>query len=172
MLNRLFGSRRISPEVRPAVLDYLKKEVALNALQDDEAGRYNQVLTRHGAGNAPRSEAAKEVADAAARMAVTNRSLVAQHLQLGSVPDEAGPCYVAWHSTYLILADWAEAAAAACRGLADGAMPILGRVHLLLQEEERQRRRAVKAEGALMKRIRLTAEEMRQVIATAEHRAD
>ena len=164
MLRGLFGSKRMSTEVREAVIDYLKKETGLNALQDDEAGRYNATLTAHGAGLASGSDAARAVAAAASRMAETNRALVNQHSALGPIPDEAGACYVGWHLTYLALAEWAEAAAAAYQSLADGGTPFTGRVQQLLQEEEQKRQRAMKAEAALCKRIKLTAEELRQVI--------
>lgn len=162
MLRNLFGSTR--PEERQAILDYLKREIALNAVQDDEAGRYNQALTMHGGGLALGSDAARAVAAAAATMAAANRGLIDQHSQLGPVPDDAGPCYMAWHLTYLALSAWADSAAAAYEGIAKGASPLVGRVQQLLQEEERLRKRAMKEQSALMRRIKLTAEEARQLM--------
>ena len=161
MLRGLFGSRSLTPDKRQQILGYLAMEHQLHALQDDEAGRYNQALTMHGAGLAPGSEAVRAVAVAASRMAVVNGDLVQRHSNIGPIPDEAAASYMAWHLEYLALAEWSEAAAAAYQGIAEGATPFMWRVQQLLQDEERQRKRAMKEETALMKRVKLTAEEAR-----------
>jgi hypothetical protein len=165
MLRRLFGPNSLPPETRTQVLAYLKREIDLNGRQDDEAGRFNQVMTMHGSGLLPGSDSAKAVAAAASTMAKVDREIVAQHSQISPIPDEAGPCYMAWHATYSALADWADMAAAVYIGTAEGSLPSIARAQQLLVEEERRRKEALKQQGALMKRIKLTAEEGRQLFA-------
>jgi len=164
VLRRIFGSSDVSPETRERIIAYFQALHGLNARQDDEAAHYNDALVMHGAGIAPGSDASRVVAEAAARMAATNRTLLKEHGDWGPIPDEAGTCYMTWHSTYLALVAWSDAAAAAYRSISEGGTPIVGRVGQLLQEEERWKDKALKTEGALMKRIKLTADEARRLL--------
>ena len=94
MLERLFARRTsVTPEERETIITYLVAEWQLRAVQDDEAGEYNAILTKYGAGLSPNSEASKAVAAAAERMAEVNRQLVQNHRELSPVLDAAGKCY-------------------------------------------------------------------------------
>lgn len=169
MLRRLFGlGPSISPQTRAEVLRYLADLWRLRALQDDEAGHYNDALVKHGATLAAGSESAKVIAEAARKMDAVNQDLVNQHTALGPIPAEAGQCYFAWHTSWLALAEWSSAAAAAYEALATGNFPVVERVTHLLTNEQRVRKQAEAAEAKLMKSLRLTAEEARMLMRQGE----
>jgi len=170
LVRRLFGGADLSPDRRRDVIRYVQAEWTLRAVQDDEAGRYNEVLTVHGTMLAPGNESARIVADAAKKMSEVNQSLVQRHSELGPVPDEAGQCYFLWHGVYLALAEWSSAAAAAYEAMTTGGTPSVGRVEHLLSNEERARKQAESAEAKLLKSIRMTAEEARTLMRQAEGR--
>ena len=89
---RLLGGRIAAGE-RATVLNYWVEEQTLKALQDAEAGRYNDVLTKYGGSIAPGSAFPDEVVSASRRMAQVNADLRRRHGARIAVPDEAGPCY-------------------------------------------------------------------------------
>lgn len=163
MLRRIF-SNPIDSATREQVINLLIAEWRLAAIQDAEGARFNELMVQHGSGLSPGSESARIVASAARQMSGVYKTLVDEHGRIGPVPNEAGRVYYAWHVTYLALWQWAAEAAAAYTGLAEGNMPAFFRVQLLLAEQEKQQKKAFKEESKLMKSIRLTAEEVRQIM--------
>lgn len=170
-IGRLFGSEPVTPEDREASLHFLVQLNALRALQDDEAGRFNGVLAKYGASLTPGDDALRQVAAAARRMSVVNSELEHRHRGLSPIPDVAGSCHAAWWTAWILLQQWSSRAAAAYEGMYEGANPPLSDIQQLLVEHERVRQAAVKEEGKLLKRLRVTFDEARQLIQDGERLA-
>ncbi len=159
-IERIFGGG-IPPERRDAILAYLTQEWKLQGIQDAEGGLYNDVLTKYGGGATAGSEGMSEIVSAAKRQAEAYASLSRQHTALGPVPDEAGACYLRWEHTYLTLAEWASAMAAAYEGFNSGATPHEGRLQELQRAEQKAERDAHKEDVKLLKRIGAKVEDVR-----------
>ena len=161
-IQRIFGSG-IPTERREAVLAYLVQEWKLQDLQDAEAGRYNDILTKYGGDAAPRSEGLNEIASAAQRQSQLCEELLRLHRAL-PVPEEAGACYIRWEQAYLTLAEWTSAAAAAYEGLNAGATPHAGRVEELRRTVQKTESDAGKETRQLLRRIGVTIEDLRRLM--------
>lgn len=162
-IERIFGGG-IPSERREAILAYLTEEWKLQGIQDAEGGRYNEVLTKYGGGATAGSEGMSEIVSAAKRQAEAYASLSRQHTALSPVPDEAGPCYLRWEHTYLTLAEWASAMAAAYEGFNAGATPHEGRLQELQRTQQKTERDAHKEDFKLLKRIGAKAEDVRRLM--------
>lgn len=162
-IERIFGGG-IPSERREEILAYLTEEWKLQGNQDAEGGRYNDVLTKYGGGATAGSEGMSEIVSAAKRQAEAYASLSRQHTTLGPVPDEAGACYLRWEHTYLTLAEWASAMAAAYEGFNAGATPHEGRLQELQRAQEKAERDAHKEDFKLLKRIGAKVEDVRRLM--------
>lgn len=162
-IERIFGGG-IPPERREELFAYLAEEWKLQALQDTEGGLYNNVLTKYGGGATAGSEGMSEIVSAAKRQAEAYVSLSRRHTELGPVPDEVGACYLRWEHTYLTLAEWASAMAAAYEGFNTGATPHTGRLQELQRAEQKAERDARKEEVKLLKRIGAKVEDVRRLM--------
>ena len=169
-LRRLFGGR-VSPEQREGVLAFMAEEWKLQSLQDAEAARHNDVLTKYGGSATPDSSALAEIIPSARRQSQVYADLRQRHTKLGPVPDEAGACYFKWASTYLALEEWASATLAWFEGTEAGATPHTGRVEQLLLAEQRAEREARREEAKLLKRLGTSAEDVRRLIQKSEAEA-
>ncbi len=171
-LDGLFGNR-ISAEERERVITYLTAEWTLRAFQDEVGGEYNAVMMEWGGKIGSDPQAAEVAARAAAIMIAQYRRVVHGHVDLKPIPDVAGECYFAWHSTYLALTAWAEAVFAMFDALTRDTTTQTTewagrRTTNLLRDEEMAREGATKAEGRLLKRIRATPEEVRSIMSESE----
>ena len=162
-IERIFGGG-IPSERREAILAYLTEEWKLQGIQDAEGSRYNDVLTKYGGGATAGSEGMSEIVSAAKRQAEAYASLSRRHTALGPVPDEAGACYFRWEHTYLALAEWASAMAAAYEGFSAGATPHAGRLQELQRAEQKAERNARKEEVKLLNRIGAKVEDVRRLM--------
>ncbi len=164
---RLFGGR-VSPEQREGVLAFMAEEWKLQSLQDAEAARHNDVLTKYGGSATPDSSALAEIIPSARRQSQVYADLRQRHTKLGPVSDEAGACYFKWESTYLALEEWASATLAWFEGIEAGATPHTGRVEQLLLAEQRAEREARREEVKLLKRLGASAEDVRRLMQESE----
>ncbi len=170
-IERLFGGG-ITPEQREVVLAFMAEEWEIQSLQDAEAARHNDVLTKYGGAATLDSSALAEIIPSARRMSQVYADLHQRHTNLGPVPDEAGACYFKWESTYLALEEWASATLAWFEGTEAGATPHTGRVEQLLLAEQRAEGEARREEAKLLKRLGASAEDMRRLMQApneAEH---
>lgn len=171
-LNRLFGGApSVSPEDRGAALAYLIRLNALRAIQDDTARQYNGVMAKGGVWTDPAGENVREVAAAAEHQSKVYANLVVRHRESGPIPDVAGKCYFAWCQAWILLDQWASLSAASTQGMLQGATPPVSRIQQLLVGEANARGAAGKEEGKLLKALRVTAEEARQLIEEGERMA-
>ncbi len=170
-IERIFGGG-IPPERREVVLAYLADEWKLQALQDAEGGRHNEILTKYGGSVTPGSSALTEVLSSAGRQSQVYADLRQRHTELGPVPDEVGACYFKWHGTYLALEEWALATLAAFEGLEAGETPHAGRIEQLLATEQTAERDARKEEAKLHKRLGLSVEDLRRLWQESEAAAE
>ncbi len=172
VLDWLFGSR-ISAEERERVITYLTAEWTLRAFQDEVGGEFNAVMTKWGGKIGSDPQAAEAAARAATIMIAQYQRIVHGHTDLKPIPEVAGECYFAWHSTYLALTAWAEALFAMFDSLAKDSSAKTHewaglRTNDLLRNEEEVREGATKAEARLLKRIRATPEEVRSIMSESE----
>ena len=169
-LRRLFGGR-VSPEQREEVLAFMADAWKIQSLQDAEAARHNDVLTKYGGSATLDSSALAEIIPSARRQSEVYADLRQWHTKLGPVPDEAGACYFKWESTYLALEEWASATLAWFEGTEAGATPHTERVEQSHLAEQRAEREARGEEAKLLKRLGASAEDIRRLIQESEAEA-
>lgn len=155
-----------------AVLAYLAKEWRLKALQDLEAERYNNAVTKYGGAMIPGSAGLAELLSAARRLSQVADELVRRHSDLQPVPDEAGSMYFAWALVYSGYQEWATATALALEGYEVGAVPHTMRVQQLFGQMEGVRKKAEQEEGKLLRRLRPSAEDARRRLKEAKDAAE
>lgn len=172
-LNRLFGRNEVTPSDRDAALSYLVQLNTFRALQDDEAAKYNGCLAKYGSTLMPGSDGLRQVVVTARRMAEVNSDIVRRYRAVSPIPDAAGRCFAGWYQSFILLEQWATLAAAAYEGMYDGNAPFLAgsKAERLLVEEAKARKRAIIEEGNLLRSLRVTAEEARQLIERGERAA-
>jgi hypothetical protein len=167
LLERLFGKPRLPAEKREAILAYLKQEALFTAKQDEVGDMFNRAITIWEPCGPDDASANEAIAAAAAQTAAAYRDAVTEHSNIVGIPDEAGPSYMTWHSADLALAQWAEAASAVYAGIVYAG--ILDQVTQgmlakhLLAEAERLVGLAHKEQLRLMKSIKMTAVELREL---------
>jgi hypothetical protein len=144
------------------VLVYLKQEGRLAKKQDDAGREFDRVMMMHGASIAPGNTSAEAVSTAATKLTAAYDEVLVEHSQV-TVPDAAGACYMTWHAVDRALVEWARAVEAAYAAIAGGLPPVMAKAKSLLLEVERLKGLTHKEQLKLMKRIRITPDEARQV---------
>jgi len=171
-LARLLGlEAKIPFEEQEGVWAYLAKEWRLAALQDLEAERYNNAATKYGGAIIPGSAGLAELLSAGGRLSQAADELVQRHSELQPVPDEAGSVYFAWEVVYRSYQEWASAVAVTLEGYEAGTMPNTMRVQQLFGQMERARKKAEQEEGKLLRRLSLSAEDVRRRLKEAQDAA-
>jgi hypothetical protein len=167
LLERLFGKPRLSAEKRKAILAYLKQEALLTAKREEVGGMFNRAMTIWEPCGPDDASANEAIAAAAAQTAAAYRDVVTEHSNIVGIPDEAGVSYMTWHSADVALTEWAEAASAVYAGIAyagiGGVTQGMMRAKHLLAETERFVGLAHKEQLRLMKSIKMTADELREL---------
>jgi len=176
LFRRLLATLRpqapIPSDIREVILVYLAKELQLREFQSLEAERHNIAGVKYLGPGASGSPELSELVSASRRLSQAAGELVARHSQLGPVPDEASQFYFAWHTTYLAYQQWASALASACEAYRAGFTPNFGIVQQLQAAEQKARQRALKEEGKLFNRLKLTGEQLRQLMVEARAAAE
>jgi hypothetical protein len=162
MLERFFGAPKLSAAERESVLAYLKQEGRLAGKQNDAGQECDRVMMMHGASIAPGNASAEAVWAAFTKLVAAYNEVLVEHAQV-KVPDAAGPYYVTWHAVDRAFVEWARAAEAAYAAIVGGLPPVMAKAKSLLLEVERLKSVSQKEQLKLMKRIRITADEYRQV---------
>jgi hypothetical protein len=167
LLERLFRKPRLSAEKREAILAYLKREALLTAKRDEVGDMFNRAMAIWAPCGPDDASANEAMAAAALQTAAAFRDAVTEHSNIVGIPDEAGACYMTWHSTDLALSRWAEAASAVYAGVVhagilDQAMQGMAAKDLFA-EAVRLMGLAQKEQLRLMKSIKMTADELREL---------
>jgi len=170
----LFGEPKIRGEELQRCLAYLEEEWKLKAFQEKEADLYNNALVKYGKSISTDSRAAKEVCQAANRLAQSATEILEQRNKVASIPDVASAMYFAWQLTYSDYSAWAAAQAAAIEAWGRGMESHGERVRALLSQSEKSRHEAEKEEKKLLKRLKLSGDAVRRIFnnASAAVKAD
>jgi len=152
---------------RQQCLAYYQEELKLKAFQQEEADLYNEAVVKYGMSVGTDDKAAKGMLRATSRLVESANEILRRRAEMRSVPDMASAMYFAWQTTYSDYLAWASAQAAAVSAAAEGMVPHGQRVRELLEESEKSRRKAEGEEKKLLKRLKLSSHEMRELLAEA-----
>ena len=155
--------KQLSLTDRSAVLDYLDREWALQAIRETAAKSYNEAAERVFVAR-DNQAAAQRLLEASRRHRQATAELVRQHLELGPVPDRAGEAYFLRAESYRASEDWAVAQTAAAEAMAGGRRPDVRHVEATRARLRVSERRAQEAEDRLLRLAKPTPEEVRQLL--------
>lgn len=162
----LFGEPKIHGDERRECLAYWAEELKLKQFQAVEADRYNNAVGKYGKSITTNSPAIEKWHQAANRSSKAMAELLRCHSEL-RVPDAASAMYFAWHTTYSDYLAWAEAMAAAVEALANDKIPYFPYVEGLFSQAGKSRRKAESEEKRFLKRLKLSADEVRELFISA-----
>lgn len=157
---------KIKEDESEKCLTYLEQEYKLAAFQDREAERFNHALLRYGNSNYSDS-IAQQMCPAALRLADAAREIVKRRHDMTSIPDVASNMYSAWLLTSAEYLAWTEAQVAAMAALSQGLEPSGSQLQKLLLQSEKTRRKAMNEEQKLLKRFRLSSDEISRILNNA-----
>jgi len=163
----LFSEPKIQGDELRKCLAYYEQELKFKVFQEKEADLYNNALIKYGRSISTDSRAAKEVRQAANRLAQSASEILERRGKMTSIPDAASAMYFAWQLTYSDYSAWATAQSAAIEAVTNGLEPHGERVRELLSQSEKSRHEAENEEKKLIKRLKLSGGEVQKLFSNA-----
>jgi hypothetical protein len=163
----LFGSPKIDGNELQQCLACFEAETKVIAFQTREADLYNNTMVKYGNSIMENPSAAIEACKAAKRLSQAAAEVCRRHGEIKDVPTAASIMHFAWHVTFLANAAWASATAAAIEAMAKGMNPNTMYVQQLVEEYQRAWRRADDEDKKFLKRLKVNAEDIAEIVARA-----
>lgn len=162
----LFGGPKLSAEQRDDAWRYYEAALAVAALQDREADRYNRTLMVH-MNTMDRRDSMEAMLAASMRLSLASHELVGRHSQISPLPqlDLIAADYAIWHGVYLAYSEWADAQHDAVVTLARGGTPLGDRVKRLLDASEGVRRKAEGQTKDLLRALKVNSADVQRMTA-------
>lgn len=149
-----FGEQKIQGDELRRCLAYYEEEVKLTVFQEKEADLYNNALVKYGNSITIDSYAAKEMCQAASRLAEAASEIMRRRDKMAPIPDAASAMYFAWQVAFSAYLAWATAQCAAIEAIASGMEPRGERVRELLEQFQKFHDRAQNEERKFLKPLK------------------
>jgi len=159
----LLGKPKIEVDELRKCLQYLEEEGKLVAFRAKEEDLYNIALAKYGKSVSTDSHAAEEMCKAANRLVQVANEILRRRAEMVSIPDVASDHYWASQKSYVAYLQSVKAESAAWEGEAKGMHPNYEYLRRLFLQSEDLRRKVLKENAKLGKRLKLSRDVLRKM---------
>jgi hypothetical protein len=163
----LFGSPKIDGKELQECLAYFEAQTRVITFQTKEADLYNNAMVKYGNSITENPSAAREACKAANRLAQSATEVLRRHQEIKNVPTAASAMHYAWYVALDANRTWASATSKAIEAMAEGMDPHTMYVQQLVGQYQKAWRRADDEDKKFLKRLKVSAEEIAQIVARA-----
>jgi hypothetical protein len=155
-------------------LVYFEAETKVIAFQSKEADLFNSAMVEYGKSIMENTLAAKKMKISTNRLAQSATEILRRHEEIKNIPFSASAMRSAWHVAFLVNAAWASAMVEAIESnifaflkQAKNVNPEIGYAQQLALEFKKAWRKADEEDKKLLKKLKVSAEDIEKIMARA-----